>query len=88
MSNTSAKNQRYLIIWRWHFYAGVLVTPFLILLAATGLAMLLSANIQGKEKERLAVAVGQSVQPHSSTRDDDDAAAGDAAPYGDSSGED
>lgn len=63
MSNTSAKNQRYLIIWRWHFYAGVLVTPFLILLAATGLAMLLSANIQGKEKERLAVAVGQSVQP-------------------------
>jgi len=63
VSNTSAKNQRYLIIWRWHFYAGVLVTPFLILLAATGLAMLLSANIQGKEKERLAVAVGQSVQP-------------------------
>ena len=37
-------NRRYLSVWRWHFYAGFFVAPFLILLAATGLAMLLFAN--------------------------------------------
>ncbi|MDQ8028693.1 MAG: PepSY domain-containing protein, partial [Brevundimonas sp.] len=26
----------YRAVWRWHFYAGVLVMPFLMLLALTG----------------------------------------------------
>ena len=26
----------YQAVWRWHFYAGVLVMPFLMLLALTG----------------------------------------------------
>jgi uncharacterized iron-regulated membrane protein len=27
-------------VWRWHFYAGLYVAPFLIILACTGLVML------------------------------------------------
>ena len=45
-------NRRYLTVWRWHFYFGLLVAPFLTLLAITGLGMLLFANITGKEGER------------------------------------
>jgi uncharacterized iron-regulated membrane protein len=30
----------YRAVWRWHFYAGVVVLPFLLVLAATGLIML------------------------------------------------
>ncbi|MDO4907233.1 PepSY domain-containing protein [Neisseria sp.] len=55
--------QRYFTVWRWHFYAGVFVSPFLILLAATGLMMMLTANIYGKEGDRLGVAVRETVQP-------------------------
>lgn len=57
------ENRHYLTIWRWHFYAGLFVAPFLMLLAATGLAMLLFANISGKEGERLQVTPHQLVQP-------------------------
>jgi uncharacterized iron-regulated membrane protein len=32
----------YLAAWRWHFYAGIFVLPFAFLLAASGLAMLVS----------------------------------------------
>lgn len=30
----------YATVWRWHFYAGLFVAPFMIVLALTGLAML------------------------------------------------
>lgn len=53
--------QRYFAVWRWHFYTGVLVTPFLMLLAATGLVMLLSANLYGKDGERMKVSVQATV---------------------------
>ncbi|MGJ8624890.1 MAG: hypothetical protein ACSHW1_19275 [Yoonia sp.] len=33
-------NTLYKAAWRWHFYAGLCVIPFLIMLAVTGLAML------------------------------------------------
>lgn len=33
-------NKFYFIAWRWHFYAGIYVIPFMMVLAATGLAML------------------------------------------------
>lgn len=51
--NEQQANRRYLTVWRWHFYAGLLVAPFLTLLAVTGLGMLLFANITGKEGERI-----------------------------------
>ena len=56
-------NRRYLTVWRWHFYFGLLVVPFLTLLAVTGLGMLLFANITGKEGERLHVTLQAQVQP-------------------------
>lgn len=40
--NEPGTRQLYLAAWRWHFYAGIVVLPFLGLLAATGLVMLLS----------------------------------------------
>ena len=39
-------NKLYLATWRWHFYAGVYVTPFLIVLALTGLAMLYAPQLE------------------------------------------
>ena len=45
----------YITIWRWHFYAGVFVAPFLILLAATGLGMVLLANTTGRDNDRVKV---------------------------------
>ena len=61
--NEQQANRRYLTVWRWHFYAGLLVAPFLPLLAVTGLGMLLFANITGKEGERIHVAPQAVVQP-------------------------
>lgn len=54
---------RYFCIWRWHFYCGVLIAPFLMILAATGLAMIFFANTQGKDGERISVPVQSVVQP-------------------------
>jgi len=45
----------YITIWRWHFYAGVFVAPFLIVLAATGLGMVLLANTTGRDNDRIKV---------------------------------
>lgn len=36
----------YRSIWRWHFYAGIVVVPFLIVLALTGLVMLYGNSIE------------------------------------------
>lgn len=65
MSPTSKQPdpQRYLLIWRWHFYAGMLAAPFLIILAVTGMLMMLFANISGKDGERQTVAVQQTIKP-------------------------
>lgn len=35
----------YRALWRWHFYAGLLVMPFLLALSASGLLMLLSKPV-------------------------------------------
>jgi len=37
----------YLAVWRWHFYAGLLVLPFLIWLAVTGGLYVFKAQIDG-----------------------------------------
>lgn len=36
----------YRSVWRWHFYAGLIVIPFLIVLAATGLIMLYGSTVE------------------------------------------
>jgi uncharacterized iron-regulated membrane protein len=45
-ASTSDSNL-YRALWRWHFYAGLLVIPFLLALSASGLLMLLSKPIDG-----------------------------------------
>ena len=48
----------YFAAWRWHFYAGLYVMPFLVMLATTGLVMLWISAIAGRDGEHLAVAPG------------------------------
>ncbi|SFB04111.1 Uncharacterized iron-regulated membrane protein [Poseidonocella pacifica] len=47
----------YRAVWRWHFYAGLYVIPFFMMLALTGMAMLWIAWIDGRDGERTAVAI-------------------------------
>ncbi|WP_020406987.1 PepSY-associated TM helix domain-containing protein [Hahella ganghwensis] len=42
----------YRAVWRWHFYAGLYVIPFLCMLAVTGLIMLWAGVIDGREGEK------------------------------------
>lgn len=56
-------SQRYFTIWRWHFYAGIFVAPLLMVLAITGLGMLLFASIEGRDGEYVSVAPAAQVQP-------------------------
>ena len=45
--NTKKKNgSLYKTIWRWHFYAGLIIAPFLILLAVTGSIYLFQPQIE------------------------------------------
>jgi uncharacterized iron-regulated membrane protein len=40
-------NQKlYRVIWRWHFYAGILFAPFMILLAITGSVYLFKPQVE------------------------------------------
>ncbi|MBY5931704.1 PepSY domain-containing protein [Tateyamaria omphalii] len=60
MTHTDAQpeggaNKIYFAAWRWHFYAGLAVIPFLIILAFTGMMMLWIAWIDGRDGERTAV---------------------------------
>ena len=49
-------NRFYLAAWRWHFYAGLYVVPFLLILATSGLVMLLSQPIDAaRHQDRLQV---------------------------------
>ncbi|WP_377298357.1 PepSY-associated TM helix domain-containing protein [Rhizobium sp. SGZ-381] len=43
----------YITAWRWHFYAGLYVAPFLAMLAVTGLIMLWSSVLAGRDGENL-----------------------------------
>ncbi|MFC0632271.1 PepSY-associated TM helix domain-containing protein [Brevundimonas balnearis] len=49
----------YRVVWRWHFYSGLLVLPFLMLLALTGGLYLFKAEIDDAERRGIAaVAAG------------------------------
>ncbi|MGP5209509.1 PepSY-associated TM helix domain-containing protein [Psychrobacter alimentarius] len=60
-SPQSDNNQRYFTVWRWHFYAGMFVAPFLIILACTGLGMILMSNTLGRDNDRLTVPTPESM---------------------------
>ncbi|WP_142781865.1 PepSY domain-containing protein [Agrobacterium sp. T29] len=64
--NTSKPADRgfYFTAWRWHFYAGLFVAPFLLMLATTGLVMLWSSVLVGRDGEKLySVTPASSVLP-------------------------
>lgn len=42
----SSSSRLYRAVWRWHFYAGTLVVPFLMTLALTGLIMVYGNSIE------------------------------------------
>lgn len=50
-----AATKYHFIAWRWHFYAGLYVAPFLAMLAVTGLIMLWISWAAGLGGERMAV---------------------------------
>lgn len=50
-------NKLYFAAWRWHFYAGLFVIPFLTILAFTGMMMLWIAWLDGRDGERTRVTV-------------------------------
>ena len=53
----------YSLFWRWHFYAGLIVAPFALILAITGGIYLFQPEIEhGLYKDRLYIA-----QPHTGT---------------------
>ncbi|WP_170414676.1 PepSY-associated TM helix domain-containing protein [Ruegeria arenilitoris] len=60
--NTAAQ-KFYFAAWRWHFYAGIFVIPFLIILAVTGLMMMLITQYDGRDGEKIAVEVQGTALP-------------------------
>lgn len=50
-------NKFYFAAWRWHFFAGLFVLPFMTILAVTGMAMLWIAWIDGRDGARTAVEI-------------------------------
>ena len=46
MNESGAHSSLYRAVWRWHFYAGLIVMPFLILLAVTGSLYLFKPEIE------------------------------------------
>lgn len=55
------QNKLYFAAWRWHFYTGLFVIPFLAILAFTGMMMLWIAWVDGRDGERTAVVVQDSL---------------------------
>ena len=42
---TQPKVSFYNLAWRWHFYAGLLVAPFMVMLALTGIIYLFKPQL-------------------------------------------
>ncbi|WP_164661810.1 PepSY domain-containing protein [Tropicibacter sp. Alg240-R139] len=53
----------YFAAWRWHFYAGLFVIPFLIILAITGLMMMFITQFDGRDGEKIAIDKGEVALP-------------------------
>ncbi|MGI9504180.1 MAG: PepSY-associated TM helix domain-containing protein, partial [Geminicoccaceae bacterium] len=51
-ASAPSANAFYFAAWRWHFYAGLFVVPFLLVLAITGLIMLYFNSIETRFGER------------------------------------
>ncbi len=49
----SGGNKLYFAVWRWHFYAGLYVIPFLIMLAITGIVMVWFTAVSSEYGDRI-----------------------------------
>ena len=57
-------NKFYFAAWRWHFYAGLYVIPFLLTLAVTGLMMMYITQFNGRDGETITVTqTGEAIAP-------------------------
>lgn len=52
---TASTSRFYAAAWRWHFYAGLFVAPFLVILAVTGLMMLYTSVLSGRDGEKITI---------------------------------
>jgi uncharacterized iron-regulated membrane protein len=59
----STPSRFYLAAWRWHFYAGLFVLPFLTILAVTGMMMMYIGYFDGRDGEKITVPVQQGAIP-------------------------
>jgi len=57
----SLSEKFYFAAWRWHFYAGLYVIPFMIMLAVTGLMMMFITQFDGRDGEKIAITTGDTV---------------------------
>jgi len=57
-NTASTLNGLYRAVWRWHFYAGLVVVPFLLTLAVTGLIMVYGNSIETFLGKKYPVASG------------------------------
>ena len=69
--NRTLTRKFYMAAWRWHFYAGLYVVPFLLMLAITGLTMMYFNVIETRFGDRILASDG----PHQSLQIQADAAA-------------
>lgn len=58
-ARTSLSRKLYFAAWRWHFYAGLYVIPFLLMLAVTGLTILWFTTISPEYGDRISIPVGE-----------------------------
>ena len=57
-NGASRVNKLYFAVWRWHFYAGLYVIPFILLLSVTGIVMVWFSAFVPEYGERLTVSGG------------------------------
>jgi uncharacterized iron-regulated membrane protein len=67
----STPSRFYLAAWRWHFYAGLFVLPFLTILAVTGMMMMYIGYFDGRDGEKITVPVQQGTIPLSISQQSD-----------------
>lgn len=75
--NTSARHDRrfYLAAWRWHFYAGLFVIPFLLILSVTGMMMMYIGYFDGRDGENITISIPAAAAPLAVSQQADLAAA-------------
>ncbi|MFN3578337.1 MAG: PepSY-associated TM helix domain-containing protein [Tabrizicola sp.] len=62
-SASQTANRLYFAVWRWHFYAGLYVIPFLLMLSVTGLIMLWVSSTTELNGERARITPGTAPLP-------------------------